>query len=76
MTFPLKKIIAIEYYDLFKSIEKGTEPEVDASTGARSVAVSYAFLESGVSGKPVTIDEVMEDDTNDYQEEINESLGL
>ena len=71
-----RKIIAIEYYDLFKSIEKGETPEVNASTGARSVAVSYALLESGESGKPVTIDEVMEDETNDYQKEINESLGL
>ncbi len=70
------KIIAIEYHDLFKSIEKGTAPEVDASTGARSVAISYALLESGESGKIVTIDEVMGDETNDYQKEINESLGL
>ncbi len=78
--FPFKevdrKIIAIEYYDFFKSIQNGTAPEVDASTGARSVAVSYALLESGESGKPVTIDEVMEDKTSDYQKEINESLGL
>lgn len=70
------KIIAIEYYDLFKSIEKGTAPEVDACTGARSVAVSYALLESGELGKSVSIDEVMSDETNDYQKEINESLGL
>jgi len=78
--FPFKevdrKIIAIEYYDLFNSIEKGKSPEVNASTGARSVAVSYALLESGELGKPVSIDEVMSDETNDYQKEINESLGL
>ena len=71
-----RKIIAIEYYDLFKSVQKGDAPEVNSYTGARSVAVSYAFLESGVSGKPVFINEVMEDETNDYQKEINESLDL
>jgi hypothetical protein len=40
------------------------------------VAVSYGILESGQAGRVVTVDEVMEDKTNTYQQEINESMGL
>ncbi|MBI1928377.1 hypothetical protein HYR99_29550, partial [Candidatus Poribacteria bacterium] len=50
--------------------------EVDAAQGARSVAVSYAILESGEIGRPVTIDEVLAEQVDAYQKEINESLAI
>ena len=44
--------------------------------GMRSVAVSYGIMESGQAGRAVTMDEIMADDTNGYQQEINDSLGI
>ena len=70
-----RKIIAIEYADFATAIQHGRSPEVDAYQGARSVALSYAMLESGVLGRPVTMDEVMSEQVDVYQREINESLG-
>jgi hypothetical protein len=71
-----RKIIAIEYADFARAIDEGRQPEVNAEMGTRSVAVSYGILESGQAGRVVTVDEVMEDKTNTYQQEINESMGL
>jgi predicted dehydrogenase len=71
-----RKIIAIEYHDFADAILTGRPPEVGADQGARSVALSYAILESGVANRAVTVEEVLEDRTNAYQQEINVSLGL
>lgn len=71
-----RKIIAIEYADFAEAIDEGRQPEVDGYMGMRSVAVSYGIMESGRAGRAVTTDEIMADDTNDYQQEINESLGI
>ena len=35
-----------------------------------------AYMESGQAGRQVTMDEIMADGTNDYQQEINDSLGI
>ena len=71
-----RKNIAIEYGNFAASILGKADVEVDAEQGARSVAVSYAMLESNVIGRPVTVDEVMSEQTDSYQQEINESLGI
>ena len=71
-----RKLIAIEYADFAEAIDKGQQPEVDGYMGMRSVAVSYGIMESGQAGRQVTMDEIMADDTNDYQQEINESLHI
>ncbi|MBM3235806.1 Gfo/Idh/MocA family oxidoreductase [Candidatus Poribacteria bacterium] len=70
-----RKIIAIEYADFATAIHSGSAPEVDAYQGTRSVALSYAMLESGALGRLVTMDEVMSEQVEAYQREINESLG-
>lgn len=70
------KIIAIEYADFTSAIRNKNKPEVDAYQGTHSVALSYALLESDVLGRLVTIDEVMNEQADAYQQEINESLGL
>jgi predicted dehydrogenase len=70
-----RKIIAIEYADFAAAIHCGSAPEVDAYQGTRSVALSYAMLESGALGRLVTMDEVMSEQVDTYQREINESLG-
>ena len=71
-----RKIIAIEYADFARAIDENRQPEVTAEMGTRSVAVSYGMLESGQAGRAVTVDEIMSDQTNAYQQEINESLGI
>ncbi len=71
-----RKIIAIEYADFAEAIDEGRQPEVDGYMGMRSVAVSYGIMESGQAGRAVTMDEIMADETNGYQQEINESLGI
>jgi predicted dehydrogenase len=78
LEFPLtdRKLLAVEYWELGQCIEKGLKPEVDIEQGARSVALSYAWMESQQAGRAVTLDEVFEDRLNSYQAEINESMGI
>ena len=71
-----RKLLAVEYWELGQCIEKGLAPEVDIVQGARSVALSYAWMESQQAGRAVTVDEVFADELNGYQAEINESMGI
>lgn len=71
-----RKIIAIEYHDFADAVLTERPPEVGADQGARSVALSYAMLESDVINRAVTVEEILEDRANVYQHEINVSLGL
>ncbi|MBT5876361.1 MAG: Gfo/Idh/MocA family oxidoreductase [Candidatus Latescibacteria bacterium] len=71
-----RKIIAIEYADFADAILNGRPPEVGGQMGARSVAVSYAILESGVLNQAVAVEDVLQDRINAYQQEINTSLNI
>lgn len=71
-----RKLLAIEYADFADSIQGQHAPEVDAEQGTRSVAVSYAILESGVAGRAVTLAEVMDEHIDAYQASINTSMGI
>lgn len=71
-----RKLLAVEYADFGDAIVEGRRPEVDGEQGARSVALCYAMLESQVADRAVSVEEVLEDRLNAYQEEINRSLGL
>jgi predicted dehydrogenase len=71
-----RKIIAIEYHDFGAAIRDGRPPEVTAQQGARSVAISYAMLESGVSGEAVRVADVISGEVDAYQREIDAGLGL
>ena len=70
------KIIAIEYGDFAEAIAGNSDVEVDAYQGTRSVALSYAMLESGATGQIVQIDQVLDESINTYQREIDEGLGI
>lgn len=70
------KIIAIEYGDFAEAIAGNSEVEVDADQGTRSVALSYAMLESGATGQIVQIDQMLDESINTYQREIDEGLGI
>ena len=71
-----RKNIAIEYGNFAEAISGEADVEVDAEQGARSVAVSYAMLESNDIGRPVRVDQVISEQVDTYQQEINESLGI
>ena len=76
--FPVtdRKLIAAEYGELGLAIENGGTIEVDAAQGARSVAISYAMLESSSAGRALSMDEVLSEEVDAYQFEIDEEIGL
>ncbi len=76
--FPVtdRKLLAAEYGEFGLAIEDGGSIEVDAAQGARSVALTYAMLESNVAGRALTMDEVLSEKVDAYQLEIDEELGL
>jgi predicted dehydrogenase len=71
-----RKLIAVEYADFAGAIRGEHPPEVDAAQGTRSVALSYALLESGVAGRPVTVAEVLAEQVGGYQRSIDQGLDL
>lgn len=71
-----RKLIAIEYADFGAALAGAGGPEVDVEQGARSVAISYALLESGVAGRVVGVDEVLAEQLSGYQHSIDVGLGL
>ena len=64
-------LVALEYYELGQCIADGTKPEVDAYVGRKDLAVCNAALESSVLGRPVTIEEIENEDTAEYEASIN-----
>jgi predicted dehydrogenase len=71
-----RKLLAIEYADFAAAIRDQHPPEVGADQGARSVAVSYALLESSLAGRAVTVAEVLSETIDGYQRSIDEGMGL
>ncbi len=71
-----RKLLAVEYGELGLAIEDGGPIEVDATQGTRSVALSYAMLESSEAGRALTMEEVLAEKVNAYQLEIDQELGL
>jgi predicted dehydrogenase len=71
-----RKLLAVEYADFAAAIRGEQTVEVGAEQGTRAVAAAYALLESGVLGRAVTVKEVMDEQVDDYQRPINESLEI
>ena len=71
-----RKLIAVEYGEFGQAILDGRSPEVGGEQGARSVALAYALMESQTAARSVSVDEVLADRTNAYQDDINTSLGI
>lgn len=71
-----RKLIAVEYDDFARGILGERPVEVDLAQGTRSVAVSYSILESGVAGRLVTLDEVLNEELDEYQRDINDSMDI
>lgn len=64
-------LVALEYYELGQCIADGTTPEVDAYVGRKDLAVCNAALESSVLGRPVTVAEIENEETAEYEASIN-----
>ena len=71
-----RKVIAIEYQDFVEAIENRREPEVGPEGGMKALGLLYAVLESGETGKPVKLADVLSGRVSEYQREINEAAGL
>ena len=67
---------AIELYDFYTAITEGRKPEVDGVEGYKDMAIPLGFYESSVLDKPVKVKDVEELRVEEYQKEINESLGI
>jgi predicted dehydrogenase len=72
-----RKLIAVEYADFGLGIQKKRPVEVDILQGTRSVAVSYALMESGnAGGKLLSIDDVLAEKVTAYQDDIDQGMGI
>lgn len=71
-----RKLLAIEIFELADCIINGRDPEVDGGTGRRAVALCYAAFESSLQNRPVTLDEIENEEIHTYEDEINRHLGL
>ena len=69
------KIIATEYHELGECIRTGADPEVTGEEGRADVALTYAPFESGLLGRPVTLDDMVSGRADVYQREIDELLA-
>ncbi len=67
--------LAIEIEDFIDAVLRDREPEVNGIGGIRALAVVHAVLESGVAGRQVSVDEVLDGSLHSYQDDIDASLG-
>ena len=76
--FPVtdSKILALEYHEFADCIANGRQPEVTGEVGRRDVALVNAMFESGVAGRPVTIEEIESVQVDAYQREIDQAFKL
>jgi predicted dehydrogenase len=70
------KILALEYHELGASIASGAAPEVTGEEARADVALSYAPIEAGRLGRPVTLAELVDGRADVYLHEIDAMLGL
>jgi predicted dehydrogenase len=71
-----RRLLALELEDFGRAILRHHAPEVDGQGGLDAVAAMYAFFESAVAGRAVSMDEVASGALDAYQREINVALGL
>ena len=67
---------ALEQLDWLQAIRQGKPVTMSGEEGTIDLALSYAILESGLLGRAVTLEEVLEGEVDEYQKEINVYYGL
>jgi predicted dehydrogenase len=70
------KILALEYHEFGECIRTGEAPEVTGEVARHAVAMVTGILESGVLGRPVTLDEVERVEVDAYQRDIDAHYKL
>ncbi|CAA9261413.1 MAG: hypothetical protein AVDCRST_MAG77-2695 [uncultured Chloroflexi bacterium] len=70
------RLVAYQLEELARCIHGGARPEVDGELGLHAMSVPLALLESGATGRAVTLDDVTSLVAEDYQGPINERLGI
>lgn len=65
-------LLAIEQFDLAEAIVNNREPEVTGEDGLRSLAITYAFLESELLERIVTTEEMLTGSDLPYQSQITQ----
>lgn len=68
--------LAVEIHDFADAVLAGRRPEVDGAAGLRDLAVVNAILESGASGRAVTVQDVLDGTVHAYQDAIDASLEV
>jgi predicted dehydrogenase len=63
--------LAIEVADFIDAALDGARPEVDGLGGLRALAIVHAALESGVTGREIRVDDVLDGSVHSYQDEID-----
>jgi predicted dehydrogenase len=71
-----RKLLALEIEDFGRAILDHRPPEVDGHGGLAAVAAVYAFFESSVAGREVTLTDVASGAVDAYQHDIDVALGL
>ena len=70
------KILAYEYLDMVHAAETGGQPEVGSKEGMDALALAYGLIESGATGAPVSIEDVVEGRESSFQDEIDAEMGI
>lgn len=63
-------LLGIEQADFVDAVVSGREPEVDGVQGLRSLALVFAFLESGLLGRMVHVDDILTGRLSAYEASI------
>ena len=71
-----RALLAVELQDFAESIRTGRRPEVDYEAGMKAVALVYGILESGQTGAPVKVGDVMDGTVAEYQRPIDREVGV
>ena len=72
----IKETFALELHEFIRAIQTGDKPDNDGREGLRDIAISYAIIESSLSGKPVKIEDVISGKVEGYQRDLNEKYDL
>jgi hypothetical protein len=69
-------LIAMKVSELLDAVEHGTPVEVGPEAGLTAVALVMACHESSDAGRPVHMEEILDDSRSAYQDVTNRALGL
>ena len=67
---------AVELKDFADAVRTGSRPEVDGMEGYKAQAICMAIFESAWADRPVSLREIERCETEGYQAEINQALGI